>query len=74
MLSAFRASKEKRKQFAHVLAGAIILLHAYEKYESGHASHIWFWIFGIIFLTIAVLHHRISTSAPWIDGVFFVIE
>ena len=58
----------------HVLSGVLILIHAYEKYESGHASHAFFAIAGLLFITIAILHPVIEKKAPWVDGVFFFIE
>ncbi len=67
-------NREKRKRFAHIGAGIVILIHAYEKYESGHGSYVLFGIAGLIFLTIASLHPVIEKKAPWVDGVFFVIE
>ena len=67
-------NKDKRKKIAHICAGIIILIHSYEKYESGHNSYILFGIAGILFLTIAILHPIIEKKAPWIDGFFFIIE
>lgn len=66
--------KEKRKRYAHIVAGIVILIHAYEKYESGHGSPLLFTIAGTVFLAIAILHPVIEKKAPWIDGVFFLIE
>jgi len=66
--------KEKRKRVAHIAAGITILIHAFEKYESGHVSYAFFAIAGIVFVSIAMFHHTIEKKAPWIDGVFFVIE
>ena len=31
-------------------------------------------IAGLLFLTIALLHSVIEKKAPWVDGVFFIIE
>lgn len=70
----FLKTRDKRKQFAHVGAGIVILIHAYEKHEEGHGSYLFFAIAGLVFLLIALLHSRIEKKAPWIDGVFFVIE
>ncbi|MEO7445052.1 MAG: hypothetical protein ABIU55_06090, partial [Ferruginibacter sp.] len=66
--------REKRKRFAHIGAGVIILIHAYEKYEAGHESYLFFGIAGLIFLAIAFLHPVIEKKAPWVDGVFLIIE
>jgi uncharacterized membrane protein HdeD (DUF308 family) len=67
-------NRDKRKRFAHIGAGIVILIHSYEKYESGHDSYLLFLFAGIIFLTIALLHPMIEKKAPWVDGVFFIIE
>ncbi len=67
-------NREKRKRFAHIGAGIVILIHAYEKYESGHDTYKLFALAGVIFLSIAFFHPIIEKKAPWIDGVFFLIE
>ena len=67
-------NREKRKQFAHIGAGIVILIHSYEKYEHGHDSYKLFAVAGCIFLTIAFLHPILEKKVPWIDGVFFIIE
>jgi hypothetical protein len=67
-------NKEKSKRVAHIAAGVVILIHAYEKFESGHGVYLFFAIFGCIFLTVAFLHHHIEKKYPWIDAVFFIIE
>ena len=67
-------NRDKRKRFAHIGAGIVILIHSYEKYESGHGSYILFGIAGLLFITIALFHPIIEKRVPWVDGVFFVIE
>src|SRR3982751_73178 len=67
-------NREKRKRIAHIAAAFVILIHAYGHYEENHASYIFFVIAGLVFLTIALLHPLIEKKAPWVDGVFFVIE
>ena len=67
-------NKEKRKRVVHIVSGVIILIHAYEKWETGHHSYVYFVIAGLVFLTVALLHPLIERRAPWIDGVFFAIE
>jgi hypothetical protein len=69
-----RRNRERRKRVAHIFAGLLILIHAYEKYDSGHGSYIFFLIFGVVFTLIALFHHRLQKKFPGIDGVFFVIE
>ena len=70
----FRKNKEKKEKFAHILTGVIILVHAYEKFDEGRDSFIYFLTAGIIFLSIAIFHHRLVRRFHFIDGVFFVIE
>lgn len=67
-------NREKRKRFAHIGAAVVIFIHAYEKYEHHNANYIPFTIAGIVFLSVALLHPVIEKKAPWVDGVFFVIE
>jgi hypothetical protein len=65
--------KEKFRKLGHILAGIIILLHAYERFVKGEsiALHL---VAGIIFLLIAFLHHPLSKRFRWIDGIFYFIE
>lgn len=74
LLRLLSKDREKRRRFAHIGAGMVILIHAYEKYETGHGSPTLFAIAGIVFLLVAILHPQLEKKAPWVDGVFFVIE
>ncbi|MEO6135797.1 MAG: hypothetical protein ABIP35_11635 [Ginsengibacter sp.] len=67
-------NRDKRKRFSHIGAGLVILIHSYEKYESGHGSYLLFGVAGLIFLAIAFVHPTIEKRAPWVDGVFLIIE
>jgi hypothetical protein len=67
-------NKEKAKRVAHIAAGFVILIHAYEKYESHHGSYLFFGIFGVVFLSVAFFHHQLAQKFPWVDAVFFIIE
>ena len=66
--------KEKIKKAGHITAGIIILLHAYERFEAGHESYIFFAIAGFVFLSIAFFHHALKSRFPMIDTFFFAIE
>jgi hypothetical protein len=66
--------KDKTKKLAHIFAGIIILVHAYEKYELDEGSWLIFLTAGIAFLLVAILHHRLVYIFPYVDGVFFFIE
>ena len=74
ILEKYLKTRTKRKRFAHIGAAIVILIHSYENYESGHDSYMLFGIAGLVFLTIALLHPIIEKKAPWVDGVFFIIE
>ena len=67
-------NRDKRKRFAHIGAGVVILIHSYEKFEGGHDSYKLFALAGLLFLSIAFLHPVIEKKAPWVDGVFLLIE
>lgn len=67
-------NRDKRERFAHIGAGIVILIHSYEKYEGGNDSYKLFALAGFIFLTVAFFHPKLEKKAPWVDGVFFLIE
>ena len=67
-------NRDKRKRFAHIGAGVVILVHSYEKYESGHDTYKIFALAALVFLSLALFHPIIERKAPWVDGVFFIIE
>ena len=67
-------NRDKRKRFAHIGAGIVILIHSYEKFQGGHDSYKLFALAGLVFLSIAFFHPVIEKKAPWVDGVFFLIE
>ena len=56
------------------MAAIVTLSHAYERYETGHNSFIFFLLAGIIFLTLAILHHKLLNRFAWIDSIFYIIE
>ena len=68
------SKKEKLKRISHFFAGFVILLHGYERWEHHHASHVFFFIAGAVFLSIAIFHHQLAARFPLIDTVFFLIE
>ncbi|MGB4771631.1 MAG: hypothetical protein WBP58_09235 [Chitinophagaceae bacterium] len=74
LLRHFFKNREKRKRFAHIGAAVVIFIHAYEKFEHHNPAYISFTVAGIVFMTVALLHPVIEKKAPWVDGVFFVIE
>jgi hypothetical protein len=65
---------DKRKRFAHILAGMIILLHAYERFDTGHRSYIFFLLFGLVFLCVAFFHPILEKKFSRVDSTFFFIE
>ncbi|MEP6950937.1 MAG: hypothetical protein ABI863_16745 [Ginsengibacter sp.] len=73
-MALLKVNKEKKEKLAHILAGLIILVHAYEKYDLQESSYVFFFVAGIGFLSVALLHHRLAKHFQYVDGVFFVIE
>jgi hypothetical protein len=67
-------NKEKFKKIPHIISGVIILLHAFERFESGHSTYIIFLLAGIVFLSIAWFHKVLTSKFPLIDILFYIIE
>ena len=67
-------NEDKRKRFAHIGSAIVILINSYDNYENGQSIYKLFAITGLIVLILALFHHTIEKKAPWIDGVFFIIE
>jgi len=68
------AQKEKLQRGGHILAGFIILIHAYEKYEHHASSYIYFLILGLVFLFIALIHKKLTRFHHYVDSTFLIIE
>lgn len=66
--------RNKLKKFAHIFAGMVILIHSYERYESGHSTFLFFAVAGLVFLAVAFFHHQLQHKYPKIDYLFFLIE
>ncbi|MBK8636029.1 MAG: hypothetical protein IPN72_21650 [Saprospiraceae bacterium] len=67
-------NRDKRKRFAHIGAGMVILIHAYVLFEGGQETYKIFALAGLVFLSIAFFHPIIEKKVPWVDGIFFIIE
>ena len=65
---------DKRKRVAHIGAAVVILINAYDNFESGQPIYKLFLVAGFVVLLLALFHHSIEKKAPWVDGVFFIIE
>ena len=70
----FIKRNEKRKKWAHIIAGVVILLHGYEKLEKEESSYWIFFLFGIIFIMLAVFHKQLAQKIRWVDVIFYGIE
>ncbi|RYD73378.1 MAG: hypothetical protein EOP53_20215 [Sphingobacteriales bacterium] len=68
------SKKEKIKRGAHFINSFIILMHAYERYETGHGSYLFFLLAGLIFTLVAVFHHQLSKKFKMIEVIFVGIE
>ncbi|RZJ66921.1 MAG: hypothetical protein EOO50_07655 [Flavobacterium sp.] len=67
-------NKEKLKKIPHLISGMVILLHSLERFETGHSSWIVFLLAGVVFLTVAIFHHKLSARFPMLDILFYGIE
>lgn len=67
-------TKEKLKRIPHFISGFIILLHSLERFENHHSSYILFLVSGIVFLSIAIFHHKFAAKYPRVDTLFYLIE
>lgn len=67
-------NKEKLKKIPHIVGGFMILLHSFERFETGHGSYIVFLITGIIFLSVAIFHKPLLKKFPLVDITFYSIE
>ena len=67
--------KEKLKQFTHLLAGFLILIHAFQTFEKeDHQTSFVFLFIAIAFLVIAGIHHWLARQIRKADGVCFILE
>jgi hypothetical protein len=66
--------KEKLQQFAHILAGFLILVHALDKYDLHQSSYFLFAVLGLIFIGIAIFHHKLAAMSGFVDSAFLIIE
>jgi hypothetical protein len=66
--------KEKLRKIPHFFSAFLTLLHAYERYEHGHQTFILFLIAGLVFLIVALFHHKLLHRFPLIDLIFFTLE
>ncbi len=74
LIEKIRKNREKRKKFAHILAGLIILINAFDRYQTSDPVYKYYALAGIVFLLVALVHARIEIKFPWMDSVFFVLE
>lgn len=66
-----------RERFSHFMAGLVLLVHAYEKFEAGHThAGIAFVVFGSAFILYGILHTRLHglAVAPHLETAASVIE
>ncbi|WP_146185107.1 hypothetical protein [Flavobacterium pallidum] len=66
--------KEKLKKLPHFISGGMILLHSVERFEMNHNSYLIFLFAGIVFMSVAVLHKKISKKFPLVDITFYALE
>jgi hypothetical protein len=67
-------TKDKLRRIPHIVSAMVILLHSLERFESGHHSSVVFLIAGLVFLSVAVFHHKLAHRFPIVDTLFYSIE
>ena len=69
------SKREKGKIMAHVLAGVVIILKGYAKWEDNHALVGGFFIIlGLLLVSAVLWHHRVSRWIKNFDVFMFAIE
>jgi len=67
--------KEKIKTIAHALAGFVIFLKGYNKWDNGHPfMGAFFVILGLLMVVAALRHHQISRWIKSFDVFMFATE
>jgi len=70
-----RKKSEKWNKFSHLLAAFIPLVHGYEKLEEEHTtSGVLFIACGLIFLSVALFHHKLHQKIRSVDAIFAFLE
>ncbi len=67
--------KEKVRQFIHLLAGFLILMHAFQAFErEDHNTAFVFMGVAILFLIVAGIHQWLERKFRKSDTFFFAVE
>lgn len=72
-----RKRTEAQQRFAHAMAGVLLLVHAFEKFEQHHVkAGTAFVLFGMAFVLYAWFHPRLHGHpiAPHLETGVFLIE
>jgi len=69
-----RKNKVLMQKIAHLLAGFVILINAYDRYTTGNPNYLLYLFAGLVFITVAILLPFINKKVPWVSVVFFLIE
>jgi hypothetical protein len=71
----YRKKKERLIKLSHLLAAFIVLIHGYEKFEDEHiTSGILFILCGLVFLSVAIFHHKLHQKVRSVDAIFAFLE
>ena len=72
--------KASLKKIGHVISGLVVIIKGYDKFENHHPEvGILLILLGLIFVSFAVFHHRISWIAKhepwllWLEGLALAI-
>jgi hypothetical protein len=71
----YQRKKNKLTKLTHILAAFVLLIHGYEKLEEEHATPaVLFIICGLIFLSVAIFHHKLHQKVRSVDAIFAFLE
>ncbi len=65
---------ERVQKIMHFLAGALVILHALDHYESGYGAILFYFVLGLIMLTLALFQDSIEKRSQKLAGVLYWIE
>ena len=70
-----KEARERLQTFGHIIAGVVVLLHGATEFEEYQVAFgIFYILFGIAFISLALMHRRLEHRFPDISTYFFFIE
>jgi hypothetical protein len=73
-LKKIKKNKVRMQKLAHLLAGFIILINAWDRYDAGNPVYLVYLFSGIIFIAVGLFLPFIIKIIRWANVVSFIIE